>query len=258
MKQSRSAMLAGVLACLVAIAASPVDNSTGSVNVGTPKKDGTFKLNIKFKTPDSSGSMVNDTLTGIEIDVNGIKQGENDDNQTTDTDKASDLADAINEKAKGPDGEVGGGDDAPIKGTAIGDTVVVEHTGGGSITGLDTTDKSNERDSVQVGGSVVGTGIVVGEFGLGGAPSAARSDPNQPPYVEVSVGPQTFSRTVQIGDTIRVILDDIVNQMNAVGLSASRSGDHITFVDPMLPELGAVASDTNDRTLTTTMSVTAF
>lgn len=220
------------------------DGSSGSLNLGTPKSDGQLVVDVGYSQQGQGGEVIPGLAGGISITVNGPPTGPDDEPLTGAAGKALLLAEAINDYAKGSDGEEGTGDDVPIEATAIGDTCVVLATGpGGKITSLGYTDSSGEFDYLQLSPT---PGVLVGSFELDGLVSAVPKSGGLS-TVTLQVGGQVIEVTTQPEQRVEDVLDELTYRLLAAGISANRDRGRVLF----RPDFGVsdVGSEANDRTL---------
>ena len=183
--------------------------------------------------------------------MNGTPRSADDDPQTTAADKASDLADSINEAARGDDGQAGTADDHPLTATAIGDVVVVQNREtGGVINGLDVDDDSSERVLIETHAPVAG------EVRLDGAVSGLGADgtPGASGAVTLVLGSSEYSVATQDGQSPADVLDDLRATLGSAGLQARVSRGRLRIVLPA--GVRRIGFEADDATLDAWFSLT--
>lgn len=230
------------------------DGSTGTLNTGTPKKDGSSELNIGYTFESGSGSQQGGTVGPIVVPLNGKpkpNQDPPDAPQTTASGKATLIAAAINEAAKGDDGQANTNDDHPVSATAIGDVVVVLATGtNGTIGDIDVSDGTKEKDILGLtptpGGNLRGT------LELGGQVSGAAEE-GTIPTLTVTVGTKDYTYTTDPSDSLADVLDALVGLLAADNVSSTRIRSRI---EVLLPENATkFGFESNDRTIDCTATL---
>ncbi len=197
-----------------------VGPETATINVGTPSKDATVNVRVRY------GNGAQNDGFQVPVTVAGVPDGQ-DSPQDTPTTKATKIAAAINEGAKGEDGQAGTADDHPVSATSSGAIVIVTHDDGatgGEIRGLGTTPNgSGEKDVTSVA-TALSDDILIGEIELRGVVAAYPIEVGQAPVVEVSVGGVTYTQSLTLGDTVHDVLLGLQSQLATANISSQLIG----------------------------------
>lgn len=231
------AFLAGIpLAFSLAKGATVAE--TAHMTLTAPRQDGSETITIRYK--DATGAWQD---VEAEITVNGKKQGDDDDEQTTPHQKATKIAAAINEQ------------DPDLGATAILDSVTIGCAGCDMKT-FRKTNHTNEGSRTAI--TIDATQIGMAEFVIAGSAAGYDLD-GQPSFIEIGVGGYTQVFAITAKMPVADLRAEIRDTFATAGFRVGLSGDTVQIVVP--PDENGQASawhDLTDSTLMTASGVTTL
>lgn len=242
-----SLALAGMTTLAVASFPSLVPvGQTGSLVTTAPKKGGSEHVTVSYKLP---GETTNRSLTGTAADIHGQSRNDNDP-QTTAEDKATALADAL-QNAIDADNEERAGQTPPLPPTGLAVTTILDtmivSLPGGQVTKVKKTNNTNEpRGTAQVSPS---EGFVaMGEVSLAGAISGAASETGGTAQLWLQIGWNEYTIPTVQGMTMRELVEEAQLMLELEGHRVMTTGQRGFAV--ILPSEAAIfGAGSDDRTL---------